>query len=304
MTRCDRCGKPHPSVAVDHGGAPALCTWCYLKRPSPGVSIGGTISSNNTLSTPSRERPSTAGTGRREDPSNLALLSQVNKDEDQDEDEERRSEESGEETLVVSASVEPDAEKPADNENANEDRELGWTDKLIEAHTLELLAPLPVQMPKLPPDAPPLARQVAEDFAYVFGLRLAACEDKPVPYACRWVAARLRVHYSAVNKACGYLERHGVLERHDDSTFHARDGKRRANLYLPRGFKPLAIPVEAAHRQPQHEAVDESAVPAAEVPVNGVFGGDTASVGGAGIHALNATDDSGAQCAIFGWDSE
>src|SRR4051812_41244215 len=58
------------------------------------------------------------------------------------------------------------------SDTLDEATELAFVDDLIEAHQRGGDGPLPVTLPPLPDDAPPLARRVASDFAYVLGLRL------------------------------------------------------------------------------------------------------------------------------------
>jgi ParB-like chromosome segregation protein Spo0J len=54
-----------------------------------------------------------------------------------------------------------------------------------------LVTPLAVELPDLPAGASAALRAVYEDFRLVRGIRLAACDDRPVPYGAAWVAARL-----------------------------------------------------------------------------------------------------------------
>jgi hypothetical protein len=117
--------------------------------------------------------------------------------------------------------------------------ELGWTDELIEGYREGLHQPLAVHLPPLPDDAPPMVRKVYEDFGWILGLRLAAGRDDAVPYACRWVAKRINACHTAVNGACHYLERAGVIERVHDPKFKNIGGGRPTNMYLPVGFNPF-----------------------------------------------------------------
>jgi hypothetical protein len=159
-----------------------------------------------------------------------------------------------------------------------------FTDRLIEEYAAGLLEPLAVSLRPLPGDAPPLTQRVAEDFRLVRGLRLAVGEARAVPYAYRWVAKRIRAGETSTWAAIAYLVRVGVLEPAKDPEFHARGGKRRIRLYLPADLVPVEAPpvaVEVAHDQPQHEDVDVSAVPRAEVAVDRVPREVGASVRGA-----------------------
>jgi hypothetical protein len=139
-----------------------------------------------------------------------------------------------------------------------EQQELAFTDGLIEDHRNGLIEPLDVTLPPLPESATPTERLVYEDFRYILGLRLAASMARPVPYACRWVAARHGVSYRAVSGALVSLRRLGILDLADDPEFKKRSGPRPTNLYLPRGFEPFAVTVEVADHEPEHESVDEA----------------------------------------------
>ena len=54
------------------------------------------------------------------------------------------------------------------------------------------LDPEPVELGELPEDATADMRRVAEDMRLLMGLRLAAGEDRPLPYSTRFAAERMR----------------------------------------------------------------------------------------------------------------
>jgi hypothetical protein len=103
------------------------------------------------------------------------------------------------------------------------------TDALIADHKAGAYEPVAVSLPNLPPNAPPLMHRIAADFAYVTGLRFAVGDSRPVPYASRWVASRVKVSHVAVQTACRYLVEHGVLS---EAGVMPGRGKRGTKLYV------------------------------------------------------------------------
>lgn len=120
--------------------------------------------------------------------------------------------------------------------------DLAGLDALLACHELGTLDPLPVRLPQLPEDAPPLAHRVADDMALLFGLRLAAFEDRPAPISARWHARRLSIDRQTANRAHRYLIRVGVLV--DAGAMPGRGGQRGTRLYALGGdqgsYKPTA----------------------------------------------------------------
>lgn len=88
-------------------------------------------------------------------------------------------------------------------------------DHLVRLHREGRFEPKAVELPDLPADATDSMRVVAADFALVRGLRLAAGDDRAVPYAVRWVAARVGLPYRTVARSLKRLEEAGVLVRAD-----------------------------------------------------------------------------------------
>ncbi len=161
----------------------------------------------------------------------------------------------------------PSAAAPVDPSGLSE------LDALLVCHAQGTLEPLPVDLPELPVDAPPLARLVVEDMALLFGLRLAALDDRPVPVSCRWQADRLRLHYKSVNRMHRYLVEVGVLR--SVGAMPSRGGKRGTRLYAPGSesdgmpgpvLEPGPVTVEREDVvprgavEPAVEAVDETGV--------------------------------------------
>src|SRR4051794_2533877 len=207
---CDQCKKRRITVSREPDGR-WLCTSCAL-GPEPNATTSranfpDSVASSSSSSSLSGSSPSF--TASRSSSSSLS-----------------------------SSLCSPDGDGQSDARD--EATELAFVDGLIEAHQRGEAEPLPVTLPPLPDDAPPHARRVASDFAYVLGLRLGAGNDKAVIYACRWVAPRVGASYRGVNSIGPSLERVGVLERVEDPDVHGRNGRRRPNTSLPVGFKPLS----------------------------------------------------------------
>lgn len=100
---------------------------------------------------------------------------------------------------------------------------------LLRSHAEGGWTPIPVSL-TLPDDALEIDVRVAEFFALVYGLRLSANEDRPVPFACRWVAGHLRVPYRTVHRTLAKLTREGVLLK--CGALPGR-GQRGTDTYLP-----------------------------------------------------------------------
>jgi hypothetical protein len=97
------------------------------------------------------------------------------------------------------------------------------------------LEPDAVALPELPARTPRLARVVLADLALVYGLRLAACDDRPVPYAAGWAAKRLGCSRPTVWRALRWLVAAGVLE--DCGELAARGKGNGTKTYLPGGAR-------------------------------------------------------------------
>jgi hypothetical protein len=112
------------------------------------------------------------------------------------------------------------------------DADLAEVEHLLRDHAAGRVAPVRVPLAALPEGAWPAAETVREDFALVHGLRLWAGDERPVPYACGWAAARLKCHKATVWRALGQLVDAGVLESAGELPGR---GKRGTRLYLPAG---------------------------------------------------------------------
>jgi hypothetical protein len=85
---------------------------------------------------------------------------------------------------------------------------------LLRDHDAGLLKPVDVELGELPAGASKAMRDVAADVRLLLGLRLAADEDRPLPYSTRFCAQRcgLRNHREA-SRVLHQLVQAGVLER-------------------------------------------------------------------------------------------
>lgn len=72
--------------------------------------------------------------------------------------------------------------------------------------------PLQVSFPVTPLKPSPAMRAVLDDFAVIYGLRLAAEDDRPVAYGAEWAAARIGLPVRTVRRVLGRLVELGVLE--------------------------------------------------------------------------------------------
>jgi hypothetical protein len=75
-----------------------------------------------------------------------------------------------------------------------EQPEVEW---LLDQHAQGRLDPVPVHLP-LPDELPEIARKIADFYRVVRGLRLTVPDDRPVPFASRWVGAKLDIPKATV----------------------------------------------------------------------------------------------------------
>jgi hypothetical protein len=150
----------------------------------------------------------------------------------------------------------------------------------------------------LPDDVPEAQRVVMEDCAYVAGVY--AVHDGPggeFPYSCRWRTQVVGFGYRTVQRALGALVDDGYLVDRGETEPH-RGFPRGTKLYaVGLRAKRQAPAVEASAGEPQHEAVDLSAVGDAQLGVRGMPGmvralRDTAQ---GGSHEPNLTPTNGYQ---------
>lgn len=83
---------------------------------------------------------------------------------------------------------------------------------LLKLYRAGRLRPVAVQL-AVPDQALPVERRVAQFFGLVHGLRLAAGDDRPVPFACRWVGAQLSLPRQTVSRTLHSLVDDGVLRK-------------------------------------------------------------------------------------------
>jgi hypothetical protein len=137
-----------------------------------------------------------------------------------------------------------------------------------------------VDLPPLPEWATPPMRRVAGFYAKVRSVRLWAGDERDVPFACRWVAAKLRLPKTAVHRALTQLEAEGVLVR--TATLPGR-GRRGTQLWAPGVLPGAAVGVECRAGavgdagEPELHRADEPQVGPA-VPDGEDCGGPFASV--------------------------
>jgi len=174
------------------------------------------------------------------------------------------------------------------------------------------LAPEPVVLPSLPNGSSVFAARVADFFALVRGLRLAAGDDRPVPFAAGWVAAKLGVPKKTAHRALCRLADAGVLVQ--VGALPGRSGRRGTHLWLagdPVKDEPVGVEAAMARTadEPRTHAVDEALVVGAEVAVaNGPAGAALRradEVGGRQRHAGDGTSSGGAtvpQPKRGGWE--
>ncbi len=102
----------------------------------------------------------------------------------------------------------------ADKRRRRRARASASPEELWRDYTAGLLDPVPMDLP-VPGDASEAVRRVAADMSLPIGLRLAAGDLRPVPYACRWRAGVLGLSYRTVARALKTLVEAGALEKGD-----------------------------------------------------------------------------------------
>jgi hypothetical protein len=106
-------------------------------------------------------------------------------------------------------------------------------DGLLRMYHEGRIQPEPVVFPAV--DLPETAARVRDDFGLIYGLRLAGCDDRAVPYARSWVAARLEVAEVTVWRALRKLVAAGVLV--DCGELPARGEGNGTSTFLPAGVR-------------------------------------------------------------------
>jgi hypothetical protein len=124
----------------------------------------------------------------------------------------------------------------------DEEAEVEW---LLRAHAADDIKPELVEL-SLPPSATPSLETVAEFFGRVYGLRRLhpGLRDKPVLFACDWVAKHTGLSGPGVWKALNRLVVAGVLRR--AGVLPPRGNRRAAHLFLPANAVDVEAPAEDA----------------------------------------------------------
>jgi hypothetical protein len=155
---------------------------------------------------------------------------------------------------------------------------------LLSEHEAGELAPARVELGELPANASPDMRRVAEHMRLLMGLRLAAGEDRPLPYASRFAASQLGwKDYRRAARAIRKLREAGVIR--DGGSLPVRGKGDGTKTYAP----PLPLSASTVEDEPVTvKSLDGPAVePAGEVedqaavldtePLGGVRGSATSA---------------------------
>ena len=232
--------QPRRSATVNPNDGTWLCLKCHLELSETAERDGGldklgtppspaaadtrvTAANRKALATETRERGTTA-LGNEEPPASVALP--------------RTS------FLVPSNSGESDSPSNGFPSNrsgstapSNTSAESAEVEALLTAHTEGRgLAPLPVELPSLPQSRSEAMPRVAEFFVLVYGLRLAAGDERPVPFACGWIAQKLGLEKQTAYRLRCQLVEAGVIVKAE--TMPGRQGsdgqiRRGTDCYLP-----------------------------------------------------------------------
>lgn len=87
----------------------------------------------------------------------------------------------------------------------------GEVEELLRLADAGELAPLRVELPPLPPNAPVGVVAVAEFYAQVLGLRRAVLDERDVPFSGRWVAKHVGLPSRSVYRILDALDAAGVI---------------------------------------------------------------------------------------------
>lgn len=125
-------------------------------------------------------------------------------------------------SLVSSPLVSPEGGKPE-------------VEDLLALCKLGKFEPVVVELREVPDGAPEVVHRVSAFFGLIAGLRLAAGDDRPVPFACGWVGEHLDVPKLTVWRSRKRLIELGVLEH--VGALPGR-GKRGTDLFNPAPLDP------------------------------------------------------------------
>ncbi len=168
----------------------------------------------------------------------------------------------------------------------------------------------------LPHDARHAAVKIAVFFELVYGLRLAACDNRPVPFGCEWAGDKTGIPKATANRALHWLVDRGVLVQ--CVPMPGRKGKRGTFTYLP-ADQAAAVGVEAAAEvvgepdEPHVHVVDESLMVGAELAgrqrsaaacgdrTDDVLRGGVEEASGPGRHLIGSTSSPGGAHPSLAW---
>jgi len=130
--------------------------------------------------------------------------------------------------------------------------------QLEEHHRAGRLHPVPVRLGRMPDDATPLMRAIADHMATRMGLRLAVDDDWPLPYATtEAIRAGFATNAAQVSRAIARLVRAGVI-RHVGSLPRRRGGPPEGTkLYAPGAPEDVLPPLARAIEADRTGAVDQ-----------------------------------------------
>jgi hypothetical protein len=106
--------------------------------------------------------------------------------------------------------------------------ERGYMEDLICDYERGAIEPLTMNLP-LGEDAPPALRQVADDLEFLFGLRAAVDDHRPMPYACRWRTEQVGLGYRTIQRCLAALAERGAIVTCESTS--------RTNEYKPGGAR-------------------------------------------------------------------
>jgi Winged helix-turn-helix DNA-binding len=106
-------------------------------------------------------------------------------------------------------------------------------EQLLALHAAGAIEPVRIAFPAAPASLSTVARAVLDDFARIRGLRLAAGDDRPVPYGKAWVAARVGWSPRSVWRALRELEAAGLIRFVEELPLRGKGNG--TKTYLPGG---------------------------------------------------------------------
>lgn len=114
---------------------------------------------------------------------------------------------------------------------SNSSGKLAEVEALLSAHQAGRRTPVEIELPPVPESRSTALAEVAEFFRLVYGLRVAAGEERAVPFAAGWIAAKLGLEKQTAYRLRCQLVASGVLVK--ARPLPGRDGKRGTDTFLP-----------------------------------------------------------------------